>query len=134
MKTLAFALLLLCGAQLSAIGVCRLWHVYLVAAFFGFSMGGNDTVSVKLVLETFGPQFAGTILGALAFAFALSSSMRPLIAGSIVDQTQSYSWTFLIASMALLVALITVYFLKLSVQEDPVEEVNQARLLKLNNL
>lgn len=119
MKTLAFVLLLICGAELSAIGVCRLWHVYLVAALFGFSMGGNDTVYVKLVVETFGPQFAGTIIGALAFAFALSSSLGPLIAGSIVDRTQSYSWGFLVASIALLGALITLYFLKLSIEARP---------------
>jgi len=119
MKTLAFVFLLLCGAQLSSIGVWELWHVYLVAALFGFSMGGNDTVYVKLVVETFGPQFAGTIIGALTFAFALSSSLGPLIAGSIVDHTKSYSWSFLIASIALLVALITLYFLNLSIQARP---------------
>lgn len=118
-KTLTFVLLLICGAELSAIGVCRLWHVYLVAALFGFSMGGNDVVYVKLVVETFGLRFAGTIIGALALAFALSSSMGPLIAGFVVDETQSYSWGFLIASLALLGALITLYFLKLSVQARP---------------
>jgi MFS family permease len=116
MKTLAFVFLLLCGAQLSSIGVWELWHVYLVAALFGFSMGGNDTVYVKLVVETFGPQFAGTIIGALTFAFALSSSLGPLIAGSIVDHTKSYSWGFLISTMAVLLALTTLYFLKLSLQ------------------
>jgi len=71
------------------------------------------------VVETFGPRFAGTIIGALALAFAFSSSMGPLIAGFVVDETQSYSWGFLIASLALLGALITLYFLKLSVQARP---------------
>ena len=121
-KTLAYVFLLICGAQLSAIGVYSLWHVYLVAAFFGFSMGGNDPVYVKIVVETFGPHFAGTIIGILTFAFALSSSLGPLIAGFIMDQTKSYNWGFIIASLALLLAMLTLYSLKLSIQRKPYVE------------
>jgi MFS family permease len=112
MKTFAFVLLLICAAELATIGVGMIWHVYLVAFLFGFSMGGNDTVYVKLVVETFGPHFAGAIIGTLAFAFALSSSMGPLIAGLIVDETRSYSWGFTIAGLALVVALIVLHLLK----------------------
>ena len=116
MKAFAFILVLICMAQLATIGVGTIWQVYLVAALFGFSMGGNDTVYVKLVVETFGPQFAGAMIGALTFAFCLSSSTGPLVAGYIVDATKSYSWGFTIAGLALLGALIVLYFLKLSIR------------------
>jgi MFS family permease len=115
-KTFVLVLFLICAAQFVTIGVSTIWHVYLVAALFGFSMGGNDTVYVKLVVETFGSHFAGAIIGAMSFAFALSSSMGPLIAGFIVDETQSYSWGFITAGVVVLAALMILYFLGLSLR------------------
>ncbi|MFC1532886.1 MFS transporter [Thermodesulfobacteriota bacterium] len=96
-RAFTFVLIMISLIQFSTIAVSQLWTVYLLATLFGLSMGGNDTVFVKLVTEIFGTRSVGAIIGIMSFAFAISSSMGPLIAGFIVDQTRSYLYAFLLA-------------------------------------
>jgi len=111
-RTFALILILISVAQLVTVGASSLWAVYAVAALFGFSMGGNDPVYVKLTMEYFGAQSVGTIIGVLTLAFALSSAVGPLVAGFIVDRTKSYSMAFILAAAVVLVALIALQFLR----------------------
>ena len=112
-RTFTFVLMMISLVQFSTIAVSRLWTVYLLAALFGLSMGGNDTVFVKLVTEIFGTRSVGTIIGIMSLAFAISSSMGPLIAGFIVDQTRSYFYAFLLAGTFVAGALLLLGLLRI---------------------
>jgi MFS family permease len=107
-RTFAVVLALIAMAQFSAIGANTLGAFYALAMVYGFVMGGNDPVYVKLVTEFFGPRHGGALLGIFGFAYTTSSSVGPFFAGLIYDRTESYSWAFFLSGVVVLIALLLV--------------------------
>jgi OFA family oxalate/formate antiporter-like MFS transporter len=119
-RAFAGVLILISLVQFSTIAVSKLWTVYLLATLFGLSMGGNNPVFVKLVTDIFGTHSVGAIIGVMSFAFAISSSMGPLIAGFIVDLTHSYFWAFFLAGMIVVGSLILLNLLRIDLNKKPI--------------
>ncbi len=110
--TYALVLVGISISMFSAAAADSLWVFYIVAALFGFTMGGNDPVYVKLTTDYFGSRSMGSIIGVLTFVFAMSGALGPLLGGVVADRTGSYSLAFLAAGVAVLMALFSLRFVR----------------------
>ena len=119
-RSFAAVLILISLVQFSTIAVSQLWTVYLLATLFGFSMGGNNPVFVKLLTDIFGTRSVGAIVGTMSLAFSISSSIGPLLAGFIVDLTHSYFWAFSLAGMTVVGSLILLNLLRIDLNKKPI--------------
>ena len=105
-------LLILLAAALGITAVLeQLWAFYAMATFFGFTMGGNDPVFVKLLTDFFGVRYAGSLLGILNSAFTVSAAAGPFVGGLVFDYAGSYSLGFLLAALSALGAVLLSLFL-----------------------
>jgi len=92
--------------------------VYLFAALFGLSYGGNIVLIPKLTAHIFGLASMGAIFGALSVADGLGFGTGPLLAGYIFDVTGSYDISFLLVTGGMAVAIAATWVLK---EEQAVE-------------
>jgi MFS family permease len=84
--------------------------LYLFAAIYGLSMGGNVVVTPLLIGECFGVVSFAAIAGMLGIPLTLGGAAGPVLAGRIFDVTKSYGLAFAIALVAYLLATVAVYF------------------------
>ena len=94
------------------------WQLYLFAAIFGLSYGGNIVFIPKLISHIFGVGSMGAIFGTLSVADGLGFGTGPLLAGYIFDMTGSYQISFFIVAGAMSVALAAA----LALREEPVSD------------
>ncbi|MFC1911766.1 MFS transporter [Chloroflexota bacterium] len=100
--------LLLAGAMVWLIWADDLWMFYPFALVFGFIWGGLGPVMAAMIVDTFGLNKIGAILGMLDFGFAVGAATGPAVGGLIFDVTGSYFLAFLTGAMALFfVVLLT---------------------------
>ncbi len=111
-RTYSLVLIGISVSMLSAVIANSLWVFYVVAGFFGFAMGGNDPVYVKLTTDCFGSRSMGSVIGVLTFVFAMSGALGPLLGGVVADRTGSYSLAFLAAGITVLTALLALRFVR----------------------
>ena len=82
--------------------------LFLFALFYGIAHGGFFTVASPSVADLFGTREHGIIFGLIIFFGTLGGTIGPVIAGTIFDQTKSYSMAFLLLTgMAVLGLILT---------------------------
>jgi len=65
-----------------------------------------------IIGETFGLGRIGAVLGILEAGFSIGAGIGPVIGGLIFDLRQSYSLSFLVGVVAMLVATVLVAFVR----------------------
>jgi MFS family permease len=86
-----------------------LWVFLVLATVFGFGFGGTNPLRVEMVPHLFGMRAVGTILGFIAFSWALGGVIGPFVAAYIYDISQSYDIAFLSAGLLTIVAIAAIY-------------------------
>ena len=82
--------------------------LFLFALIYGIAHGGFFTVASPSVADLFGTREHGIIFGLIIFFGTLGGTIGPVIAGTIFDQTKSYSVAFLLLTgMAALGIILT---------------------------
>ncbi|MFC2020104.1 MFS transporter [Chloroflexota bacterium] len=94
------------GAFIGLIWARELGMLYLFAVVYGFAYGGLDPTATALASETFGLRRIGAILGSIAVSWGLGAAFGPALGGYIYDATGSYSPAFLIAGIAMALAIV----------------------------
>jgi len=90
----------------------ELWMFYLFALIFGIAWGGMGPATAVIIGETFGLGRIGAVLGMLEAGFSIGAGIGPVIGGLIFDLRQSYSLSFLMGVVAMLVATVLVAFVR----------------------
>ena len=80
--------------------------IYLIAAIFGFGMGGCAVAQSPLVAGFFGLSSHGLIYGVISLGFSIGASIGSFIAGYIFDVTGSYQLAFLISAAIGILGLV----------------------------
>ena len=96
----------LAGAMVWLIWADDLWMFYPFALVFGFIWGGLGPVMAAMIVDIFGLNKIGAILGMLDFGFAVGAAIGPAVGGLIFDVTSSYFLTFLIGAILLSFAVL----------------------------
>ncbi len=90
----------------------ELWMFYIFALIFGIAWGGMGPATAVIIGETFGLGRIGAVLGILEAGFSIGAGIGPVIGGLIFDLRQSYSLSFLVGVVAMLVATVLVAFVR----------------------
>jgi MFS family permease len=88
------------------------WMLYVIVPFYGFAHGATLSLISPLVARWFGTRAQGAIFGVVIFGGTIGGAAGPLLAGSIYDNTGSYSLAFLILSATAAAGTILVATLK----------------------
>jgi MFS family permease len=89
-----------------------LWVFILLAIVFGFGFGGTNPIRAAIIPHIFGMKAIGSILGFIAFSWAIGGAVGPFAAAYIFDVSQSYTISFMSAGLLLLVAIAAISQLK----------------------
>jgi MFS family permease len=110
------ALLFFLGLQAVAlflfISADSLWVFLVVAMIFGFGFGGTNPLRAAIIPHVFGMKSVGSILGLVAFSWALGGAIGPFFAAYIYDISQSYDIAFLSAALLVFIAMAAIYNLE----------------------
>jgi MFS family permease len=110
------ALLLFLGIQAVVmflfIRADSLWVFILLAVVFGFGFGGTNPIRAAIIPHIFGMKAIGSILGFIAFSWAVGGAAGPFVAAYIFDISRSYTIPFMSAGLLLLVAMAAISQLK----------------------
>lgn len=93
----AFSFLLLLTSDSAA-------AIYIFGVVFGFSNLATVPVTSALVGDTFGPAHVGTILGVVSLSHQVGAALGAFLGGMVFDYTGSYSYSFVMAFLLLIVA------------------------------
>lgn len=104
--------LIMAGAMLWLLWAQEMWMFYLFALVFGLAWGGMGPVMAAIIGDTFGLGRMGVILGALDAGFNIGAAVGPIIGGVIFDIKQSYSLSFLLGMVLLLVTSVLISFIR----------------------
>ena len=96
------------GALLWLLWAQELWMLYVFALVSGFITGGVVPIITTLVGDTFGLHRIGTILGVLEVGFAVGAALGPFIGGLIFDIKNSYSLSFIIVAVTMVVGTVCI--------------------------
>jgi MFS family permease len=88
-----------------------LWIFLSLAVLFGFGFGGINPIRAAMVPQLFGMRSVGTIMGFVAFSWALGGIMGPFLAAYIFDLSQSYEIAFLSGGLLIIFSMFVVYYL-----------------------
>ena len=83
-----------------------LWILYLIAAVYGFAIGGMAASEPPLVARLFGLASHGAILGLAGLGFTCGAAAGPYVTGYIFDITDSYQTAFGICAAVSVIGLI----------------------------
>ena len=120
-KVIAIACALLVAvAMIWLIWSQDLWMLYLVGILCGFAFGGLDSPVTALIGDSFGLRSIGVIMGAVNIAWAIGSTIGPMVGGLIFDVNNSYSTAFLAAALAMLISALLIALIR---RETMVEKV-----------
>ncbi|MFC1941615.1 MFS transporter [Chloroflexota bacterium] len=84
----------------------EMWMLYIIAAIFGFNLGGMATSESPVVAGIFGLRSHGLLLGVLDIGFTVGASLGPLVTGYIFDLAGSYDQAFLVCAVLGVVGII----------------------------
>ena len=90
----------------------ELWMLYLFAAVFGFTYGGEIPQIAALVGKFFGLRSVATFVGVILIGLSIGGALGSLVGGRIFDLTQSYQIAFAIATVISFATLILVLMLR----------------------
>lgn len=76
----------------------------IAAAWVGFNFGGNLALFPSATADFFGTKNVGINYGLMFTAYGVAGIAGPILAGSVFDMTGSYSWAFIPAGIACLIA------------------------------
>ena len=109
------ALLLLLAAQVVAlvlfVWATSLWMFFALASLFGFGFGATVPIRTAMIPQLFGMRSVGTIIGLVAFAWAIGGITGPVLAAYIFDLSQSYDIAFLAGGLLLIIGMGAAYYL-----------------------
>lgn len=94
------------GAMLWLIESTSLWMLYLFAIVFGIANGGLGIATTALVGDIFGVRHIGVIFAALEIPWAAGAAVGPALAGYIFDTSGSYTFAFLMGTIAALLVIV----------------------------
>jgi MFS family permease len=110
------ALLFFLGLQAVAlflfIQADSLWMFLALAIVFGFGFGGTNPLRAAMIPHIFGMKAVGSILGFVAFSWAIGGAIGPFLAAYVYDLSQSYDIAFLSAALLILVAMAAIFNLE----------------------
>jgi MFS family permease len=89
-----------------------LWIFILLAIVFGFGFGGTNPLRAAMIPHIFGMKAIGSILGFIAFSWAVGGAVGPFVAAYIFDISRSYTISFMSAGLLLIVAIAAISQLK----------------------
>jgi predicted MFS family arabinose efflux permease len=90
----------------------ELWMLYLFALVFGYANGGLSSSLGAIVGTTFELDNIGVIWGALDIGYAIGAAVGPALGGFIFDVANSYSFTFLLCSVAMIITTALILLVK----------------------
>jgi MFS family permease len=82
------------------------WALVGVGIIFGLGYGGSSTSQSLVVVEMFGLNIMGVMLGNLIFSICIGGSAGPVLTGVLYDVSGSYRLAFLISAVTALVGLL----------------------------
>ena len=114
MKPTIVARLIFCEiVALFAFTVTRdYWMFCIVAALFGFGIGGGTPPLTAMVAEFFGLRSVGLIMGFLGVGWAAGCALGTFIGDYIFDISGSYILAFLASGALTMVASMSVFLLR----------------------
>lgn len=89
-----------------------LWIFLVLAMIFGFGFGGTNPLRAAMIPHIFGMKAVGSILGLVAFSWALGGAIGPFLAALIYDVSRSYDIAFLSAGLLVIIAMAAIYNLE----------------------
>jgi MFS family permease len=111
-RTFIFSTVVLCIALFALMLARQPWILYVIVPFYGFAHGATYSLISPLVARWFGTKAQGAIYGVVIFGGTIGGAAGPLLAGSIYDNTGSYSLAFLILSAAAATGIVLLATLK----------------------
>lgn len=100
------------------INASSLWMFYVFAVAFGAASGGLTPPTAALVGDTFGLRHIGVLFGLLEIGWVCGAAAGPAVAGYIFDVTGEYFSAFLLGTLATIILLALVLFLRIPVPES----------------
>ena len=94
------------GAMLWLIESTNLWMLYLFAIVFGIANAGLGIATTALVGDLFGVRHIGVIFAALEIPWTAGAAVGPALAGYIFDASGSYTFAFLLGTIATLLVVV----------------------------
>lgn len=104
--------LIICGAGVAASLVwlnfaSQAWMLYIFAAFYGFTYGGEVPQQAPLITRFYGMRAVTALVGVVAASALLGGALGAWTGGQIFDLTGSYRLAFIIAA-AVVVAAVSI--------------------------
>jgi len=106
------ASLLMGISMLWLFGSSNLWMLFIFTFVFGFAFGATAPLNAALIGDTFGLRHVGLIMGVIEMGWESGAASGPALAGYIFDITGGYSWAFLGAGLAALLAAVFIIPIK----------------------
>jgi OFA family oxalate/formate antiporter-like MFS transporter len=111
-KPLFIAVLVLLFISLVGLIYARnLWALLLAGIPFGMAYGSSSTIQPLAIVELFGLNSMGALLGSLLFSVCIGGALGPLLSGIIFDVSNSYQLAFAVCSLTALAGLILILWL-----------------------
>ncbi|MFC1945904.1 MFS transporter [Chloroflexota bacterium] len=105
--------LALMGVSLFSLMVAKdVWALYLIAAVFGFAMGGTGAAESPLAAWLFGLRAHGLIYGVVHIGFTVGAALGPYLMGFIFDLTGRYQTAFLLSGAVAVLGVFLTAMLK----------------------
>ena len=95
------------------IPVSTAWMMYLFVVLFGFAYGGAVPQMPRMVSELFGLKAMGAIMGVSMLITTIGPFLGPVLGGAIFDRTGSYTPAFITGGLAIIIAFILIFLLKM---------------------
>jgi MFS family permease len=108
-KPLLIAVLTLLA--LSLVGLIfaqNLWTLFLAGIPFGMAYGSSSTIQPLAIVEMFGLNSMGALLGSLLFSVCIGGALGPLLSGIIFDVSNNYQLAFAVCALVALAGLVLV--------------------------
>jgi len=88
------------------------WMMVIFAAFFGVAFGGTVPQMPRLLSELFGLKYLGAIMGVGTLITTIGPALGPKVGSKIFGITGSYSLAFITGAIAILIAFVLIYIVK----------------------
>jgi MFS family permease len=98
------------------------WIFYFSAAIFGMGTAGAAIVYPKIVVDLFGIDSLGTLIGILGIGWYIGAALAPSLSGWIFDQTESYFWAYAMGGLMMGLALILAMVVLRGYSRPPITE------------
>ncbi len=89
----------------------EIWTFYLFAILFGVASGGIIPIESLVTAKFFGLSSLGIILGSLMLIDSIGGAIGPLFAGRVFDITGSYSLSFIVCIILVVLSIIVSFIL-----------------------